>query len=167
MPNDARRLRYAAVFYALGLTLHTADHFRRGTDVVTNHVLWAGNLSTLLGVGTVVLVLMGHRLAPWAAAITGLPVAIGVAAVHLLPEWSVFSDAFPGAHGTGVTALSWTVVLIEIAGALAMGIIGLSMVRPGRLSRSRVEALADAQAAAVGMPRRSSTGPSRSTKLSK
>jgi hypothetical protein len=132
MHNDARWLRYGAVFYALGLALHTADHFRRGTDVVTNQVLWAGNVSTLVGVGTVVLVLMGHRLAPMAAALTGLPVAIGVAAVHLLPEWSAFSDAFPGAHGTGVTALSWTVVLIEIAGAAAMGTIGLSIVRNAR-----------------------------------
>jgi hypothetical protein len=132
MPNDGRWLRYAALLYALGLVLHTADHFRRGTDVVTNQVLWAGNLSTLLGVATVALVLMGHRLAPWAAALTGLPVALGVASVHLLPEWSAFSDAFPGAHGTGVTAMSWTVVLIEIVGAFAMGIIGLSIVRKAR-----------------------------------
>jgi hypothetical protein len=132
MPQDARRLRYAAVFYALGLALHTADHFRRGTGVVTNQVLWAGNLSTLLGVATVVLVLMGHRLAPLAAALTGIPVAVGVAAVHLLPEWSAFSDAFPGAHGTGVTAWSWAVVLMEIVGAFAMGIIGLSIVRHAR-----------------------------------
>ena len=131
MPGDPRWLRYAALLYALGLALHTADHFRRGTDVVTNQVLWAGNVSTLVGVGTVVLVL-GHLFAPMAAALTGLPVAIGVAAVHLLPEWSAFSDAFPGAHGTGVTALSWTVVLIEIAGAAAMGIIGLSIVRNAR-----------------------------------
>jgi hypothetical protein len=123
------RLRYAALLYALGLALHTADHFRRGTDVVTAHVLWAGNLSTLLGVTTVVLVLLGHRLGPLAAAVTGLPVALGVAAVHLLPEWSAFSDAFVGASGTGVNALSWTVVLLEIAGAALMGIIGLSVVR--------------------------------------
>ena len=153
MPAETR-LRLAALLYALGLGLHTADHFRRGTDVVTNHVLWAGNLSTAVGVATVVLVLFGHRLAPLAAAITGLPVAIGVASVHLLPEWSVFSDAFPGARGTGVTAMSWTVVLIEIAGAALMGAIGLSIVRGQNY-------------AAVGMPRRSSTGPSRSTKLSK
>ncbi len=128
MPNDARWLRYAALFYALGLALHTADHFRRGTDVLTWQVFWAGNVSTLLGVGTVVLVLFGHRLGPFAAAVTGLPVAIGVASVHLLPHWSAFSDAFPGAHGTGVTAMSWTVVLIEITGAALMGIIGLSIV---------------------------------------
>jgi hypothetical protein len=72
-----------------------------------------------------------------------------------LPYWSAFSDAFPGARGTGVTAMSWTVVLIEIVGAALMGAIGLSIV------------LKERGYAAVGMPRRSSTGPSRSTKLSK
>jgi hypothetical protein len=130
--GDERWLRYAALFYATGLALHTADHIRRGVDAVTPQVLWLGNISTLLGVTTVVVVLLGRRLGPPVAAFTGLQVAIGVAAVHLLPEWSAFSDAFPGARGTGVTALSWTVVLIEIAGAFAMGVIGLSIVRNAR-----------------------------------
>jgi hypothetical protein len=130
--GDERWLRYAALFYATGLALHTADHIRRGVDAVTPQVLWLGNISTLLGVTTVVLVLLGRRLGPPVAAFTGLQVAIGVAAVHLLPEWSAFSDAFPGARGTGVTALSWTVVLMEIAGAFAMGVIGLSIVRNAR-----------------------------------
>jgi hypothetical protein len=136
--GEERWLRYAALFYATGLVLHTADHVRRGVDAVTPQVLWLGNISTLLGVATVVLVLLGHRLAPLLAAITGLQIAIGVSAVHLLPEWSAFSDAFPGARGTGVTALSWTVVLMEIVGAALMGIIGLSMVRNARGSRATV-----------------------------
>jgi hypothetical protein len=80
------------------------------------------------------LVVLGNRYGPMAAALTGIPVAVGVASVHLLPEWSAFSDAFVGAHGTGVTALSWTVVLIEIVGAALMGVIGISIVRaPDRL----------------------------------
>ena len=89
---------------------------------------WAGNLSTAVGITAVLLVLMGHRWGPLVAVLTGIPVAIGVAAVHLLPHWSAFSDAFPGANDTGVTALSYTVVLIEIAGALAMGIAGLAVI---------------------------------------
>jgi hypothetical protein len=62
------------------------------------------------------------------AVVTGIPVALGVAAVHLIPHWSAFSDAFPGAQHTGVTALSYSVVLIEIVGALAMGAAGLALV---------------------------------------
>ena len=68
-----------------------------------------------------------------AAALTGIPVAVGVAAVHLLPKWSAFSDPFVGAHNTGVTAASWSVVLVEIAGVLAMGIVGLAIVRDERV----------------------------------
>jgi hypothetical protein len=128
MGDDTRYLRYAALLYALGLALHTADHLRRGLDVLTPEVQWAGNLSTLLGIAAVVLVLMGHRWAPMVAVVTGIPVALGVAAVHLIPHWSAFSDAFPGAQHTGVTALSYSVVLIEIVGALAMGAAGLAIV---------------------------------------
>jgi hypothetical protein len=132
MADEHRWLKYCALFYALGLALHTADHVRRGLDVVTTQVQIAGNLSTVVGITAAVLVIVGHRFGPMLAALTGIPVGLGVAAVHLLPRWSAFSDAFPGAHNTGVTATSWTVVLIEIAGALAMGVVGLLIVRDRR-----------------------------------
>jgi hypothetical protein len=132
MGDEHRWLKYCALFYALGLALHTADHLRRGLDVVTPQVLWAGNLSTAIGVTVVVFVLLGHRYGPVLAAATGIPVAVGVAAVHLLPKWSALSDTFEGAHNTGVSALSWTVVLMEITGALAMGVVGFMIVRNRR-----------------------------------
>ena len=147
-----RALRWAAGIYALGLVLHTFDHFRRGLDAVSGQVFWAGNLSTLLGVTAVVLVFMGHRWAPAFAAITGLPVAFGVAAVHLLPYWSALSDSFPDG-GNGITVLSWSVVLLEIAGAFAMGVTGLLALR---------EQTAETQTV-VGTARRSSTGRIKST----
>lgn len=125
-------LKYSALFYALGLALHTADHFRRGLDAVTPQVLWAGNLSTAIGITVAALVIVGHRSGPLLAAVTGIPVAVGVAAVHMLPKWSALSDAFVGAHNTGVTAFSWTVVLIEIVGAVAMGVAGWMVVRDER-----------------------------------
>jgi hypothetical protein len=130
--DQHRWLRYSALFYALGLALHTADHLRRGLDVVTPQVLWAGNVSTAVGITVAVLVILGHRNGPILAAVTGVPVAVGVAAVHLLPKWSALSDAFVGAHNTGVTAWSWTVVLMEIVGALAMGVAGYVIVRQNR-----------------------------------
>ena len=127
-------LRYAAVLYAAGLALHTADHLRRGIDVVTTEVLWLGNLSTAAGIVVIVMVFTRHRLAPTAAVLLGFPVAIGVAAVHLLPRWSTLSDAFPGAHGTGVTPMSWAVVLLEIAGAFSLGLVGARRAYP-RMAR--------------------------------
>ena len=139
MADQDRWLKYAALLYALGLALHTADHLRRGLDVVTAQVLWAGNLSTLVGIATVAaVVLLGYRYGAQLAAWTGIPVALGVGAVHLLPKWSALSDSFLGAQHTGVTALSWTVVLIEIAGALAMGIVGIRTVRSAQVVSARV-----------------------------
>ena len=134
MDAQMRNLRFAALFYALGLGLHTVDHVRRGLDVLTPEVQWAGNLSTTIGIATVVLILVGNRFGPLAAALTGIPVGVGVAAVHLLPHWSAFSDAFPGSHGAGVTPMSWAVVLIEIVGAIAMGVLGLRIVLNRRAS---------------------------------
>jgi len=132
MADEHPLLKYCALVYALGLALHTADHLRRGLDAVTGQVLWVGNISTAVGIAVVVLVIVGHRSGPLLAAVTGIPVAVGVAAVHLLPKWSALSDSFLGAHNTGVTAFSWTVVLIEIAGAVALGIAGLAVVREQR-----------------------------------
>jgi len=124
-----RYLRAAAVVYAVGLALHTADHLRRGLDTVTPAVLWAGNVSTAIGLVTVVLVLNRHRLGPFVAAVTGVPIALGVAAVHLLPDWGALSDPFVGGAAAGVTAWSWTVVLVEIAGALMLGLAGALVLR--------------------------------------
>ena len=127
-----RPLKAATALYALGLALHTADHIRRGTAVISPEVFWAGIFSTSMGLLTIALVFTRHRLAPLAAALLGIPVAVGVAAVHLLPHWSALSDAFPGAQGTGVTAVSYVVVLLEIAGALALGVVGLRTVLRNR-----------------------------------
>src|SRR4051812_36817811 len=124
--SDDRLLRGAAIFYAIGLALHTADHMRRGLDAVTHHVFWAGNVSSVVGVTAVVLILTGHRLAPAAAVAAGFPIAIGVAAVHLLPTWSAFSDSFVDNQ---VSWMSWTVVSIEIVGALATGVFGWRLYR--------------------------------------
>jgi hypothetical protein len=90
--------------------------------VVTPEVFWAGTLSTIAGVVTLRLVFTRHRLAPLVATVFGFQTALGVTAVHLLPHWSSFSDALPGARGTGITTFSWIVVNIEIAGALFLGI---------------------------------------------
>ena len=122
-------LQYATVLYGIGLLAHIADHLRRGIDVLTPEVLWAGNFSTLAGLALIVAVFARNRVAPGASAVFGFGAAFGVAAVHLLPHWSAFSDAFPGSHDAGVTAVSWAVVLVEIVGSLAMGIAGMAAFR--------------------------------------
>jgi hypothetical protein len=120
-----RWLRYAAVFYALAWAVHTGDHLRRGTGVVTTEVLVAGATVAVLQLGAVAAVFARWRWAPLAAVAIGFPDAVGIAAVHLLPHWSAFSDAFPGSHGAGVTTFSWFAAILEIVGALAFGFAGL------------------------------------------
>ena len=130
--TDGRKLQAAALVYLAGLALHTADHLRRGFDAVTEHVFWAGNVSTAMGLVAVAMILAGHRLAPAAAVAFGFPIAIGVAAVHLLPEWSTaLSDSFVD---QSMSWMSWTVVAIEIVGALATGIVGWRLYRRDMLA---------------------------------
>ena len=128
-PRANRLLRYAAFLYAIGLAVHTADHFRRGTDVLTPQVYWAGMLSTIVALIAIGLAVLEVHPAPVAAVSVGFANAIGVAAVHLLPSWSAFSDAFPGST---VDSLSWAAVLVEIATAILFGAAGLCALGNGQ-----------------------------------
>ncbi len=119
-------LRYAAIFFAAGLAVHTADHLRRGVGVLTPEVLWGGTVLTVAGVVAIVAVLARHRLAPKIAVAVGFYTAISVAASHLLPHWSSLSDTFPGGR---VDALSWAAVSVEIAGAIALGAAAAAALR--------------------------------------
>jgi len=122
--SSARLLRVAAASYLVAWILHTGDHLRRGADSVTTEVLVVGIVA---GVLQLIAIAAAFRRAPWApiaAVAIGFPDAVGIAAVHLLPHWSSLSDAFPGAHGTGVTGFSWVAAIVEIAGALAFGLAG-------------------------------------------
>lgn len=127
---DERALRWSAWVYGIGLVIHTADHFRRGTGAVSAQILWLGTLSTFLAVFAFALIARRSERAPEVAAFVGIATALGVSAVHLLPAWSAsLSDAFPGGTARGITFVSWTAVLIEIAGALSMGLAALTMLR--------------------------------------
>jgi hypothetical protein len=128
-PED-RLLRATAVVFLIALLVHAADHLRRGFDVLTPTVFWAGNLQLTLAVIAVVLVFRGHRWAPAAAIAVGFPSAIGFTAAHLLPQWSTFSDSFTGAHpAPDVTGFSWFAALFEIGADLAFGFAGVHALR--------------------------------------
>jgi hypothetical protein len=122
--RSAGILRFAAWFYAIAWAVHTGDHLRRGFSSITSEVTALGTTTAILQIGAIVLVLTHHRWAPLVAVAVGLPDGIGIAAVHLLPHWSSFSDAFPGAHGTGVTGFSWFAAIVEIIGALTFAAAG-------------------------------------------
>lgn len=131
VPRDSasaarRRLRYAALAYAAGFLLHTADHVRRGIDVLTPQVLWLGSLSGLVAIVTIVLALTGHRWSPALAVAHGFTQAVGVAAVHLLLAGGALSDSLPAA---GADGWSWLAVLVEIGTAFWLGVAGAMALR--------------------------------------
>ena len=117
--RGARLLRWTAASYGLAWALHNADHLRRGTNVVTTEVLALGAVAGVFQVLAITAVFLKHRWAPLLAVAVGLQAGIGIFAVHLLPRWSSFSDALPGAHGTGITLFSWIAVVLEMVSSLA------------------------------------------------
>lgn len=124
--QEQRLLEWAATFFAVAVLLHNGDHLRRGTDAISSDVFWVGSAAILLEVGVVVLVFLRHRLAPLAAAVTGFNLAIGYVVVHLLPERGWLSDPlFDG----GASVLSQSAALLEIAAAVTLGSVGLTVLR--------------------------------------
>ena len=140
-----KAFRYAAIVYGVGTVLHTADHIRRGSDVLTTTSRVLGASLTILAFVAVAFVLTRHRLAPFVAVAVAVPHAFWIIAGHLVPRWNSFSDTFPGATvGSGVTAVSWATALLELAGALAVGAVGARVLTRGRGERSRLFAPARA-----------------------
>ena len=134
--DTGRRLRAAAAWYLVAWAVHTGDHLRRGLGVLSAEVTAAGSFAAVLQIAAIAAVFLRRRWAPVAAIAVGFLDALGIAAVHLLPHWSAFSDPFPDAHGTGVTGFSWFAATFEIAAALAFGVAGVAVWR----SRNRAPA---------------------------
>ena len=125
--RSERTLRWAGLLFAAGSAVHIVDHLRRGQGSITEPLYWAGNLATIVQVAVITLILTRHRIAPLAAVAGGLPLALGFLAAHWLPEWSPLSD--PVWEIDSLPALSYAASTLEIAGALAIGIAGLAIVR--------------------------------------
>ena len=122
MRESRDSLAIAAVAFVVANLLHTADHFRQGLGGLTPAILVAGTTLTVLAIVVMVMALRGHPRAPAFCAAVGLSGAVGVAASHLAPHWSTLSDPYPD---LSVDALSWAVMLAEIAAALVLAIVAL------------------------------------------
>jgi len=127
MPDRSERLLILAGYlFMVGSAVHLFDHLRRGQGSVTEELYWVGNLALVLQVVVVTLVLTRHRLAPLVGAAAGFPLALGFTAAHWLPTWSSLSDSFTE---DGASTFSYLASAMEIAGALAVGLAGLALVR--------------------------------------
>jgi hypothetical protein len=131
--RSERTLRWAGLLFAAGSAVHIVDHLRRGQGSITDELYWAGNLATIVQVAVITLILTAHRLAPIAAVSAGFPLALGFFAAHWLPEWSALSD--PVWEIDSLPLLSYVASSLEIAGALAIGVVGMQLVRAEGLER--------------------------------
>jgi hypothetical protein len=133
------RLRWTAILFAVALTVHTADHLRRGMDVVPPAVMTAGIIQGVTAAITVVLVFRGSRWAPRAAILVGFSSAVGFSAAHLLPTWGTFSDSFIGAApAAGVSWFSWVTAILEILADLMFGAAGVAVLVARNTPRSPI-----------------------------
>ncbi len=140
-PLDTRRLDalgLAAAAFVAANALHTLDHLRQGTGGLATEVLAGGTVLSALAVLTLVLALLHHPRAPLWAAVVGTWSALGVVASHVAPHWSAFSDSYFEIHAD---ALSWVVMLAEVAAAAYLGFVGFRELRraPGSPRRSPAE----------------------------
>ncbi|MEV0708056.1 hypothetical protein [Nocardia aurea] len=124
-PNTA--LRWVTVVFAIALTVHGADHLRRGMDTVSMLVMALGTIQMVLAIATIVLVFTRHRWAPTAAISIGFASAAGFTVVHLLPDWfGPLSDSFIAAPSAArVIGFSWFAAIFEIVADLAIAVAGL------------------------------------------
>ncbi|WP_067685868.1 hypothetical protein [Nocardia jejuensis] len=125
--SSSALLRWVTVVFAIALTVHAADHLRRGMSSVSMLVMALGTVQMAAAVVTVVWVFTRHRWAPRAAIWVGFLSAAGFVVVHLLPDWfGPLSDSFINPPpSAGVTGFSWFAALFEIAADLAIAIAGL------------------------------------------
>ena len=118
-------LRANILFVAANL-LHTADHQRQGTAGLRWEILAGGSAITIAAIASLVLAWRKDERAPIFGAVLGLSAAAGIAASHLAPHWSAFSDSYPEIHAD---AVSWIVVLLEIMGALLLAAVAVRELR--------------------------------------
>jgi hypothetical protein len=78
--------------------------------------------------------------APVFGAVLGLSAAAGIASSHLAPHWSAVSDSYPEIHAD---AISWLVVLLEIAGALLLAAVSARELRRASNAAPRAAVAAD------------------------
>lgn len=121
----------ASLLFVAANIAHTIDHFRQGTDRLTNHVMAGGTIISILAAVTLYLALRRHPRAALVATFVGFVSAIGISAAHLAPHWSVFSDSYPD---LGVDAAAWAIVSVEIVSGFVLGFAGLRELRGRRVA---------------------------------
>ena len=106
------------------LVLHSLVHIVRQTASVPAEAAVAGTAGLAAAIGALSLSAARSRWAPAATALVGLATAAGFVAVHVLPEWSVFSQPYADID---VDAVSWVGMLVPAAAAAGVGVLALRL----------------------------------------
>jgi hypothetical protein len=104
------------------LVVHSLDHSLRQSAPVPAAAAVAGLAGFGVALVALALAAAGSRLAPAATAFVGLATAAGFVAVHMVPEWSIFSQPYADIK---VDGLSWIGMLVPAVAAAAVGMLGL------------------------------------------
>jgi hypothetical protein len=107
----------ANILFVVANLLHTADHQRQGLGGLSWEIFVGGSAITIAAIASLALAYRRDGRAPIFGAVLGVTAAAGIAASHLAPHWSALSDSYPQIHAD---AISWAVVVLEIAGALVL-----------------------------------------------
>ncbi|MEV0685667.1 hypothetical protein AB0I35_17575 [Nocardia sp. NPDC050378] len=128
-----RKLRLAAVTFAIGFGIHGLDHLRRGMDASPRSIMIGGTVQAAF-VAVAVLMAVTHRYrAPEAAVGIGFGSAAVFVYAHLLPTfWADYQDSYISLPHTGVTWFSWLSAITEIGTGLVYGFVGVGVLRARR-----------------------------------
>jgi ABC-type uncharacterized transport system permease subunit len=137
-------LAIAAIGFLAANLLHSADHIRQHLAGVDTEVLVGGSMLTAAAVALLVVALRRHPGAPLLAIVVGFAAAVGVAASHIAPHWSALSDSYT--DDINPDALSWAVMLLEVAAGFLLGLVGMYGLR----ARARDANLRDRSTSASG-----------------
>jgi ABC-type uncharacterized transport system permease subunit len=144
------RLAIAALAFLVANLLHGADHIRQELAGVDIEVFIGGGLLTAAAVAIVIATWRRHPRAPLLATVVGLAAAILVAASHIPPHWSVLSDSYT--NDIHPDAASWAVMLLEIAAALLLALVGgYELGLQAKHAHGRAESADGRPAARVGL----------------
>jgi len=104
------------------LVVHALDHVLRQTASVPAEAAMAATVGFVAAVAALALSLAGTRWAAPTTALVGLATAAGFVVVHVLPQWSVFSQPYADIP---VDAASWVAMLVPAFAAAGVGLLGL------------------------------------------
>ena len=120
-----RHLRSLNWLLLVMILVHDLDHVRQGR-ALKSELYGVGAIALVTAIISLVLAARDHWLAPAAAFVVGFGNVVGVALVHVAPDWGPLSDPYAAAH---VNWFSWTVIVTMMLVGLMLGIAGIRAIR--------------------------------------